>query len=467
MSRSARLLAALLTCFALVATATGAAPAGHDRRAEPARTPDAAAYTVELTSGSSGDHAGGNAGSNAGADWSGHERVSFGNVSAEPLHEVYLRLWGNAHGGCSAPSVTVTHLVGATEDGLSVGCTALRIALPAPLGPGGRHTIGFDLIIRAPERADGADRFGRHGAYSHFGNALPVLAVRDAVGWHLDPFTDTGESFYSLAADFTVVLDHPSALGVPATGSSSDAPGSAGRTVTTATARHVRDFAWAAGPFDPVSGVSADGVKVNVHSTAGVAAADARSILATAESALDAHSRALGAYPYPELDVVLDNDLWFSGMEYPGFVLDRVKTTALVHEVAHQWWYGIVGDDQYHQPWLDESFAEYATDLALGRDGAGCWSTVAWSSPRERITNGMAYWDGNPARYEDVVYDYGACALHDLRRLIGAEAMARLLRGYTREHWYRVSSTPAFKAAAQSATAEDLTPFWATHRIDG
>ncbi|MER6397952.1 M1 family metallopeptidase [Kitasatospora sp. NPDC001603] len=448
-----RLLAALLACLALVATATGFAPPGRERSAEPAGTPAAAAYTVALT------------GDSSGARWTGHERVSFTNVSAQPLPEVHLRLWGNAHGGCPAPAVTVTRLVGGTAATLSADCTVLRVALPAPLRPGGRHSIGFDLELRAPELADKAGRFGRHGAYSHFGNALPVLAVRDADGWHLDPFTDTGESFYALAADFTVVLDHPAALGVPASGSSADGPGAAGRTVTTATARQVRDFAWSAGPFERSSAVSAGGVRVAVHAVAGVGAADARTMLDVAVSALDTHARAFGGYPYAELDVVLDDDLWFSGMEYPGFVLDRVKTTALVHEIAHQWWYGIVGDDQYHQPWLDESFAEYATDLALGRDGADCWSRVAWSAPEERITNGMAYWDEHPDRYGVVVYDYGACALHDLRRLIGADAMARLLRGYTRAHWYGVSGTPAFLAAAGAAATEDLAPFWAAHRI--
>ncbi|MFF1901974.1 M1 family metallopeptidase [Kitasatospora sp. NPDC058218] len=453
-SPAARLLAALLACLALTATVTGFTPSGGGRRTEPAGTPAAAAYTVELT------------GDSSGGQWSGHERVSFTNASAQPLPEVFLRLWGNARRGCSAPPVTVTHLLGGTAAVLSAGCTVLRIVLPAPLRPGGRHTLGFDLDLRAPELPDSAGRFGRHGAYSHFGNALPVLAVRDAAGWHLDPFTDTGESFYTLAADFTVVLDHPAGLGVPATGSSAETPGAAGRTVTTATARRVRDFAWSAGPYFTVSGRSAGGVAVAVHAVAGVAPADARAILATAGSALDAHARAFGAYPYAELDVVLDNDLWFSGMEYPGFVLDRVKTSALVHEIAHQWWYGIVGDDQYHQPWLDESFSEYATDLALGRDGAGCWSAVAWSDPQERITNGMAYWDDHPARYGTVVYDYGACALHDLRRLIGADAMARLLRGYARAHWYGVSSTAAFTAAAGAATAEDLAPFWVAHRID-
>ncbi|MFF3552447.1 M1 family metallopeptidase [Streptomyces tsukubensis] len=453
MSRSARLLAVLLGCFALLAPLPGGTPSGNGRPADPTRTPASAAYTVEL------------AGDSSGGQWSGRQRVSFTHVSADPLREVYLRLWGNAPGGCSAPAVTVTHLVGATADGLRDGCTTLRIALPEPLGPGERHTIGFDLTVRAPELADASGRFGRYGAYSHFGNALPVLAVRDGAGWHLDPFTDTGESFYTLAADFTVVLDHPAELKVPATGTATGTPGTTGRTVTTVTARKVRDFAWSAGPFDTVSHLSADGVAINVHSGAGIAAADARAMLATAVSGLDTHAHAFGAYPYAELDVVVDNDLWFSGMEYPGFVLNRVKTSALLHEIAHQWWYGIVGDDQYQQPWLDESFAEYATELALGRDGSDCWTSVEWSAPQESITNGMAYWDGHPDRYEDVVYGYGACALHDLRRTIGADAMTRLLRDYVRTHRYGVSTTSAFKAAAQAVTAEDLTPFWAAHRI--
>ncbi len=150
-----------------------------------------------------------------------------------------------------------------------------------------------------------------------------MLAVRDTAGWRLDPFTDTGESFYTLAADFTVALDHPAAVAVPATGNTTPAPGSAGRTVTTVTVREVRDFAWSAGPFDTLSRVTPGGVTINVHSVAGIAAVDARAMLSTAGSAMDTHARAYGAYPYTELDVVLDDDLWSAawstrGSSWPG-----------------------------------------------------------------------------------------------------------------------------------------------------
>ncbi|MGQ4403270.1 M1 family aminopeptidase [Streptomyces hayashii] len=420
--------------------------------ADSTRTPAAPSYTVALT------------GNTAGTVWTGHESATFTNASSAPLSEVYLRLWDNYHGTCSAMPITVGNVTGGTAGALSVACTALQITLAAPLAQGQSATIGFDLGITVPS---GADRFGHDGAFDFIGNALPVLAVKDGAGWHLDPYTNNGESFYSLAADFKVTLDHPTSLLVPATGTSVDAAGSSGRTVTTATASKVRDFAWAAGPFSKISGTSAAGTAINVYSVSGISSADAQSMLSTAKTAVDAHAARFGAYPYGELDAVIDNNYWFGGMEYPGFVLDLVSTTALTHEIGHQWWYGIVGDDEYNSPWLDESFTDYSTDLAQGKTGSGCWSSVSWASSAEKITDSMAYWDAHSSRYSTVVYGYGKCALHDLRRLIGDTAMAKLLKDYATSHWYGVSTTAEFKAAAQAATTTDLTSFWTTHRIDG
>ncbi|MCX4420925.1 M1 family metallopeptidase [Streptomyces mirabilis] len=420
--------------------------------ADSTRTPAAPSYTVSLSSNTSG------------TVWTGHESATFTNASSTALSEVYLRLWDNYHGTCSAMPIAVSNVTGGTAGALSVGCTALRIALPTPLAQGQSTTIGFDLGITVPS---GADRFGYDGAFSMIGNALPVLAIKDGSGWHLDPYTNNGESFYSLAADFKVTLDHPTTLLVPATGTSVDTPGSSGRTVTTATASKVRDFAWAAGPFSKISGTSAAGTPISIYSVSGISSSSAQSMLTTAKTAVDAHAGRFGAYPYGELDAVIDNNFWFGGMEYPGFVLDLVSTTALTHEIGHQWFYGIVGDDEYNSPWLDEAFTDYATDLALGSTGTNCWNSVSWASTAEKITNSMAYWDAHSSRYSTVVYGYGKCALHDLRRVLGDTAMAKLLKDYATSHWYGVSTTAEFKAAAQAATTTDLTSFWTQHRIDG
>jgi hypothetical protein len=437
--------------------AASASPGHHVPAQKPAatdatRTPASPSYTVNLSSDSSG------------VTWTGHETAGFTNASAVPLTEVYLRLWDNYHGSCPSTPITVSNVTGGTAGALEANCTALKITLPTALNQGQSGSIGFDLKIVVP---NGADRFGHDGANDFIGNALPVLGIRDASGWHLDPYTNNGEAFYSLAADFKVTLDHPTSLKVPATGTSVDTPGSSGRTVTTATAAKVRDFAWAAGPFAEISATSPGGVKVNVYSVSGISASSAQSMMNVAKSAIDAHGQRFGAFPYGEVDAILDNNFWFGGMEYPGFILDLVSSGALAHELAHQWWYGIVGDDEYNSPWLDESFADYSTDLYQGSTGSGCWNNVSWSSSAENITNSMAYWDAHSGRYSTVVYSYGKCALHDLQRTIGDTAMANLLRTYAQSHWYGVSTTAEFKAAAQAATTVDLTSFWTTHRIVG
>jgi hypothetical protein len=448
----AAVVAAMAPLTAAHAAGTERAPAAVKLAGDPTRTPATPSYTVSLTSDTSG------------TTWTGHESVTFTNAATDPLNEVYLRLWDNYHGSCPSTPITVTNVTGGTAGALTVGCTALKITLPAPLAKGAQGTVGFDLSIVVPS---GADRFGHDGSYNFIGNALPVLAVHDGAGWHLDPYTNNGESFYSLAGDFNATLDHPTSLAVPATGTSVDRAGSSGRTITTATASKVRDFAWAAGPFSVISGTSSGGVKVNVYRVSNISSSSATSMLNTSKAALDAHSGRFGAYPYGEADVVLDNNFWFGGMEYPGFVLDLVSSTALAHELAHQWWYGVVGDDEYTSPWLDESFADYATDLYQGNTGSGCWNSVSWASSAEKITNSMAYWDAHSNRYSTVVYAYGRCALHDLSRVLGTSAMTTLTHDYAQSHWYGVSTTAEFKAAAQALTTTDLTSFWTQHRIEG
>jgi hypothetical protein len=444
-----RILTGLLLVAGLIGPATpaSAAPAAVDAT----RTPATPAYTVTLTSNSTG------------GTWTGREAVTFSNPSATPLTEVYLRLWDNYHGSCPSTPVTVSNVTGGTASALTVNCTAMKITLPAPIAQGGTGSVGFDLSIVIPA---GVDRFGHDGSYYFIGNALPVLAVRDGLGWHLDPYTNNGESFYALASDYTVTLDHPSTLSVPATGTSTDTAGSAGRTITKAVGSKVREFAWGAGPFKKISGTTAGGVKVNVYSVSSISTSSANSMLSVATGALDAHAARFGAYPYGEADVVLDNGFWFGGMEYPGFVLDLVSSTALAHELAHQWFYGIVGDDEYNTPWLDEGFTDYATDLYFNKTGSGCG--ITWQSSAEKLTNSMAYWDAHSSRYSTVVYNYGKCTLHDLRRLIGTTAMTNLLKSYAAAHWYGVSTVADFKAAAQAAAGStSLTSFWTTHRVEG
>ncbi|MFG2295328.1 M1 family metallopeptidase [Streptomyces sp. NPDC048603] len=404
-----------------------------------------------------------------GTRWTGHETVTFGNRSAEPLREVYVRLWGNGTDGCGTPQapspVRISRVTGGAPGAPSVGCTAVRIALPAPLPPGGRATVGFDLSITVPDRLH---RFGRDGAHRYLGNALPVLAVRDARGWHLDPDVGIGESYYTLASDFRVTLDHPSALKVPATGTTTTRPGAPGRTVTTSTARQVRDFAWAAGPFRGAVATSPGGVTVRSWWTDGTPDAGVTAARAEALRAVDELGKRFGRYPHGEVDAVLSNGFAPIGsMEFPGLVLvwTEEDSSGILHELAHQWWYGIVGNDEYASPWLDEAFASYSAELLVGDHGESCAEMPGWEDDTQAVTNSMGYWAAYGRGWSRFIYVNGACVLHDLEKVLGAPAMAAMLKGYARDHWYGVSTTADFQRAAQAATSTDLTSFWREHRV--
>ena len=76
-----------------------------------------------------------------------------------------------------------------------------------------------------------------------------------------------------------------------------------------------------------------------------------------------------GEYPYTQLSVVKTNFV-HGGMEYPNlvYISDVINdyksyTNVIVHEIAHQWWYSVVGSNEYSHAWLDEGLTEYSTAL--------------------------------------------------------------------------------------------------------
>ncbi|MFE6855093.1 M1 family aminopeptidase, partial [Streptomyces sp. NPDC057674] len=256
----------------------------------------------------------------------------------------------------------------------------------------------------------------------------------------------------------------------PATGTTTRRAGAPGRTVSTSVARGVRDFAWAAGPFASKSVTTPGGVRLNAYWTATTSPEGVAVDLRDAVGSVDEFGRRFGRYPYGELDLVMSDNLDdFGSMEFPGLVLlwTEPEGSAVVHEIAHQWFYGIVGNDQFASPWLDESFAQYANERYYRLDTTTCWDDQGmWPSDTAALTRSMGYYaDGRRSEYVRVVYRRGSCALHDLERTLGGPAMAALLRGYVRDHWLGVATTEDFKRAAQAATPEDLGPFWTEHRI--
>jgi aminopeptidase N len=91
--------------------------------------------------------------------------------------------------------------------------------------------------------------------------------------------------------------------------------------------------------------------------------------LQTSVDSLKTFSQTFGGYPYTTLSVVQTNFV-HGGMEYPClvYISDALKSykdyqNVIVHEIAHQWWYGLVGSNQYNNAWQDEGLTDYSTAL--------------------------------------------------------------------------------------------------------
>jgi len=421
-------------------------------KGEPA-APDEARYTVALRSDA------------AGHSWNGTEQISLANPGTVPMTEFWIRLWGNGDAGCGAAQPErISDLSGGSIAETTQNCTAFRIVLDAALAPGARTQVGFDLAIDVPTRRD---RFGVNGVDTYVGNALAVLAVKDEHGWELPPYVDFGESFYSLTADYDVTLDHPAALQVPSTGTVAGETAMGDRVVTHITAPKVRDFAWSAGAFHHDSVVSSTGVEIDAYWPNSESDSNCRNLMRYAANALDAYSARYGAYPYPRFTIVFDEfGSAFDGMEYPNYVLASAYQGAVAHEVAHQWWFALVGDDQYRHPWLDEAFAEYSAEELQGatRPAHNC----DWIAADERMDDSMdVYEKAGDNLYHDAIYHEGTCMLFDLENTIGRSSMDQLLRGLFTKSEYGVETPVDVRAMAQSVSGRDLSAFWAKWRNTG
>jgi hypothetical protein len=446
-------LAVLLT---LLVGTSGCTPAATLPSGDPSRTPTPApgvlttpsdpAYEVSL------------AADEAGHVWTGTERIGFRNSAADPLDRVWLRLWANGPEGCDPLAVDVTVTDGGTAGEPQRACTALEIVLPAPLAPGERASIALSLTITVPPRND---RFGYHGNVANLGGALPILAILDDGGWHLDPYVDIGESFYSVPGRYRVTLEVSTSMATPATGTLVQREEVGDRERRTFVAEDVRDFMWSAGRLAARS-ATVDGILVRVWSSPDeVTAARATSALATTRRSLRTYDRLFGAYPYQELDVVLGRFVTFGGMEYPQLVLAKPSAIPIAHEVAHQWWWVVVGSDQYAEPWLDESLATWSAQVALG--GSRPCERWRWPSASARLGRDMGYWARHPTSYP-TIYDGGACMLSDLSAQLGPGVLERTLADYAASFRFGIARVEDFwalveAAAVQAAPGIDVAAF--------
>jgi len=337
-----------------------------------------------------------------------HSNLRYINRSPDDLDKIYMHLLPNAlNVGTIAAKVwdlggygldpdkpwTGITIQQVKRDSLTLSFsihddTLLEILLDRPLASG--DTLDFTLAWHSIIH-EHLDRSGWKGNQFDLAQWYPKFVVYDEQGWHDDPFGDWGEYFGEFGT-FRVRLDLPAAHVVAATGIvESGDPGwsevkvdttrlwadwvsqfqeqraevlsgldTSARRVVTFLAENVHDFAWSSSPDYVYEHGSWNDIDVHVLYDVKYGEDWTRDVVRWGKRSLAWLSGKFGAYHWPQITLI--KALLDGGMEYPMLVMEGSDSESLAaHEIGHNWFYGMLANDELDEAWLDEGFTTFQT----------------------------------------------------------------------------------------------------------
>jgi hypothetical protein len=408
------------------------------------------------------------------AELDGTARVTYTHSIETPMDELVLMLWPNDR-QYNAEMVTGPVLVNGerVESGVDLDGLVLHVPLTEEISLGEKIEVSLPFHIQSEGSIrDRRMRFGITNGVLIAPTFYPLIPRLVDGEWQVEVPPEGGDTTNSDVALYQVTITAPEEMDLITSGVEVD------RTISgdkLQTARFVtgpmRDFAFAVGSLEKISDVVND-VTLNLwilpqHYPRG------EELLNAAVMQMAILHDQVGSYPYTELDIV-DTPCAFGGIEYPGLIYicsldDDYYIDTTVHEIAHQWFYGLIGNDQLHEPWLDEAIATYWQVLyyenAFGKERADdrlnlyrTWSTT----PANRdVPIGLGIDEyGSSGDYYTVVYYKGAVFFDALRDRMGNESFFYFLREYYDRYRYKFVHASDFQETAEDVCACDLSSFF-------
>ena len=419
----------------------------------------------------------------------GVQRVRYTNQESLALDAVYFRLYPNlpAYNGTSTVGQVIVDNEWATTS-LEYENSALRIALATPLLPGDMADITLWFTATLPTSVfagtAGSGLYGFQGNVYDLAGFYPTIPVYDDEGWNLEITATFGDSTFTDASYYQAELTLPSGLEAVTAGTVVERQSNGdGSDTWRVVAGPVRAFYAAASDAYTFISEEIEGTLVRSWYQPG-GEKGAETAMYYTKGSLPVFNRLFGEYPYNELDVVAMPTTGF-GMEYAG-VIDLAQSfygegggsfaVATPHEVAHQWWYNLVGNDQPDEAWLDESLANYAVYLYF--------EDVAWQEMVDGVMNNIFLYNYNAAKnlgidrpvagpvtgfdasnYINIIYSKGPLFFHAVRERMGDEAFFAAILDYAQTHRYGVTYPADLLAALRRHTGaeiDDLYRVWIT-----
>lgn len=415
---------------------------------------------------------------------SGQQQIRYTNQEDEPLDAVYYHLYPNLLGGqIEVSAVTVNEQPVAAE--LLTQDTILRVPLESPLPPGGQVVIRLDFLVDVP--TEGGSNYGVFAsidgvlALAHF---YPQVAAYDAEGWDIGIPSGNADVTYSDSSFYLVRITAPADQVMMTSGIITGSETAGGRQTLTVASGPTRDF-YIAGSDRYV--VSSETIGETTVKSYGFPEFTERVELALdyVVAAMESFGNRFGRYPFTEFEIGPTPNLAL-GVEYPGVVVinSRIYNPnesfgstpsgfylegTTVHEVAHQWYYSIIGNDQPNEPWVDESLTQYSTYLyfvdeygeALAEDYRQSF-VFRWDVlDRAEIPIGMPAGEYEGSEYSAIVYGRGPLFFEALSETMGEAVFNEFIRDYYETYQWGIATGSDLKMLAEEHCNCDLSPLFA------
>ena len=468
----------------------------------------------------------------------GRERITWRNISRAPASELrfhlYFNAWknnrsswmreallagrrggtvpsdGNDYGwtdvksiriqppGAAAPTdVTPLRRFVQPDDGNTDDETVMTVPLPSPVAGGESVVIDIDWTAHVPRTFS---RTGAVGNYFFLAQWFPKIGVLEETGWNCHQF-HAGTEFYADYGTYDVTMKVPRGWVVGASGRQQERRDEGTITAHRYVEEDIHDFAWTTSPdyIERTAGFAERGlppVAIRLLMQPEHASQAERHVAAT-RAALYYYGKWFGAYPYNHITVV--DPAWRSGaggMEYPTLFTAGTRWLAparandpegvTVHECGHQFWYAIVGNNEFEHAWLDEGLNTYSTGMVMERfhqpnyleqrffggfvpllardvpllretyeDGLESYREAATSDTP--ATPSWRYWPGSGG---GISYSKTALWLHTLERHLGTPVMRRILSTYFDRWKFRHPKPGDFFAVVNEVSGRDMTWFF-------
>ncbi len=367
------------------------------------------------------------------------------------------------------------------DDGNEHDKTVLSLNLAKPLPPGQTISLNINFTAKLP-----SPPFARTGAKEDFffaGQWFPKIGVYQDGQWNTHQFHSKSEFFADYGV-YNVWINTPGDYIVGATGLEVDKKTNEdGTTTHYYRAEDVHDFAWTASPEFVEFTDKAQDVDIRVLLQPDHAYQGERHLQA-AKAAVEYFQNWYGDYPFPNLTVVdpRRGAMGAGGMEYPTLITAitayglpeglRLVELVIIHEFGHNYWYHLVGSNEFEEPWLDEGFTTYSEIQIMedkyGPSGSaidvfgikinyiqlqrGRYILAADIDPIVKAA--WEFYSGTSYRVNS--YAKPGLVLTTLHNYLGLEKMQELMRTYLDRWKFKHPKTQDFIDLANEVSGQDL-----------